>query len=37
MISGAHTVIYSADTDQAFFRDGTGLKSVEAGRPARGR
>lgn len=33
MISGAHTVIYSADADRtrAFFRDVLGLDSVDAG------
>jgi catechol 2,3-dioxygenase-like lactoylglutathione lyase family enzyme len=33
MISGAHVVIYSKDTDadRAFFRDVLGLKSVDAG------
>ncbi len=33
MIFGAHIVVYSknAEADRAFFRDGLGLKSVDAG------
>jgi catechol 2,3-dioxygenase-like lactoylglutathione lyase family enzyme len=33
MISGAHLVLYTKDTeaDRAFFRDALGLKSVDAG------
>src|SRR5205814_1998079 len=33
MICGAHVIVYSkdAEADRAFFRDGLGLKSVDAG------